>query len=64
MENKGLRTCAGCANSKERVIKGCLVAKENYCNRGMLWSLSQKDCRKYEPRFKKIVKNQIEVELL
>ena len=64
MERKGVKTCAGCLYGKERVIKGCLVAKENYCSKGMLWSLSQKDCRKYESRFKRIVKNKMEVELL
>lgn len=62
MERKGVMTCAGCSYSKDRLIKGCLVAKENYCIRGMLWSLPSNLCKKYEPRFKRVLKNTTDVQ--
>ena len=52
MERK-VMTCAGCSY---RLIKGCLVAS------GACWSLPSNLCKKYEPRFKRVLKNTTDVQ--
>lgn len=65
MENKGLRTCAGCGNSKERLMKRCRVTTEKYCEIGNDYSHKRGYCEDRKPRFeKKEPVRQMEVELL
>lgn len=65
MENKGVRTCAGCAYSKERLVKCCRVTTEKYCDIGNDESRRYGYCADRVPRFeKKKLTKQMEVYLL
>lgn len=66
MENKELRTCAGCRWNRKRVAKGCRVTVEEYCFVGQNYSHKKGFCDEFEPRFEKkeFVNKIMEVELL
>lgn len=65
MENKGVKTCAGCAYNKERLAKCCRVTTEKYCAVGMDYSHKLGYCEERKPRFdKKEPIKQMEVYLL
>lgn len=66
MESKGVRTCAGCAYNKKRLIKGCRISTEGKCSIGNNESYLKGVCGEMKPRFEiqDQVKKQMEVELL
>lgn len=66
MESKGIRTCAGCAYNKKRVVRGCRISVEGKCSIGNDKDFLRGVCGEIKSRFeiKSQVKKQMEVELL
>lgn len=65
MERKSLRTCAGCGNVVQVLVKCCRITTHLICSKGHKWSLAPVNCSEYVPRFANPVKKStIEVELL